>query len=181
MSAPTVTKSQVDLYNIRGLHGAWANIVVIPRGDYVELIIDSDFGAFAYAYFCHGGNYKQFLISCDFDYLMRKFRGKDYKIPDPSKYEKEIKDAIIESRQGEQLTKDEAREAWNDMLNTEHDRGDLFFAELYDHKLFEKVFGDHEGLPSAKKVDPQCQSFWDKCWLPFVEELKQEMAAEPAK
>ncbi|MEB5557091.1 hypothetical protein GOP97_15090 [Vibrio cholerae] len=171
-----VIKTQAELYQVRHkTFGGWGDIFLICGQESVRVAINSDYGTFAHNWTHCGGDPKEFLTDIDFDYCMKKLTNYKHYVPAPEQYPIEVKQSIIESRREENLTKEEAREAWEDMLNTEHSEGDLYFKELIDHPLFEKVFGATEYLPSAQKVDPCCQDFWDKVWFPFIGQLKEEL------
>lgn len=171
-----VIKSEAELYQIRqnGSSG-WGDIVLVCGKESVRVMINSDFGSYSHIWTHCGGDPKEFLTEVDFDYCMKKLTDYNHYVPAPEEYPTEVKRRIIEARQDDNLTKAEAREAWEDMLNTEYDEGDLYFKELIDHHLFEKVFYDYEYLPCAKKIAPRCQMFWDNVWLPFIEQLKTEL------
>lgn len=177
-----VIKSQAELYQVRHeTFEGWADIFLICGEQSVSVVIHSDYGKFA-KYWSHCGcNPKQFLIELDFDYCMKNLTDYKHRIDAPEQYPSKVKERIMVARRHDgTLTKEEAREAWGDMLQTEHNEGDLYFKELIDHHLFNKVFGDYEYLPSAKKIDPCCQELWDNVWLPFVEQLKSELAEKAA-
>jgi hypothetical protein len=55
------------------------------------------------------------------------------------------------------------------------EKADLLFHHLIEHHLFEKVFGEYEYLPSAKRVKPECQCFWNEVWKPLTEQLAAEL------
>ncbi|EKO3663347.1 hypothetical protein M3929_002654 [Vibrio metschnikovii] len=172
-----VIKTQAELYQVR--HDScvgWGDIFLICGKESVRVAINSDYGTYSHNWTHCGGDPKEFLTGIDFDYCMKKLTGYKHYVPTPEQYPVEVKQCIIESRREDGLTKAEAREAWQDMLCTEHREGDLYYKELVDHPLFEKVFGDYEYLPSATKVSPCCQDFWDKVWIPFIGQLKEELA-----
>lgn len=67
-------------------------------------------------------------------------------------------------RKDRELTADEAREAWDDLLNPEYGPQagrDYYHRELYESKHFERVFVDYESLPEKTKINPLCQEFWN--------------------
>lgn len=174
-----VIKTQSELYQVRhDTCEGWGDIFLICGKESVRVAINSDYGTYSHNWTHCGGDPKEFLTQMDFDYCMKNLTNYKHYIADPEQYPTEVKKCILESRQAERLTKDDAREAWEDMLCTEHDEGDLYYKELVDHPLFNNVFGDYEYLPSAKKVDPCCQDLWDKVWVPFVGQLKEELANE---
>ncbi|WP_158120564.1 hypothetical protein [Vibrio metoecus] len=175
-----VIKTEAELYQVRhNTFEGWGDLFLICGEESVRITINSDYGVFAHNWTNCGCNPKEFLAKIKFDYCMKKLTNYKHYIKAPEQYPTQVKQRIIEARRGyESLTKEEAREAWVDMLNVDHDSGDLYFRELIDHHLFEKVFGDYEYLPDAEKIDPRCQDFWDYVWLPFVEQLKTELVQD---
>lgn len=174
-----VNKGQVDIYKIRHDNSCiWGDITVEFGKTSAQLMINSDYGSYAYNWFSTGENPKQFLCRLNMPYAMEKLS--DYKLyePDTQKYSGEIKKKIIEGRREDYLTKEQARESWDDMLGIldDYPGGDLLFHGLIEHKHFGDVFGDYEALPSATRVKPKHEHFWNNIWIPFVEELMREMA-----
>lgn len=179
-----VIKSEAELYQVRQDTGGscgWGDIVLVCGKESVRVMINSDYGAYSHIWTHCGGDPKEFLTELDFDYCMKKLTSYKHYIKAPEQYPTEVKLRIIEARrEHEGLSREEARDAWNAMLKADYYAGDVYFKELIDHPLFEKVFGDYEYLPSATKIDPCCQDFWDKVWLPFVEQLKSELVEKAA-
>ncbi|GIA99652.1 TPA: hypothetical protein JFP82_002139 [Vibrio cholerae O1] len=176
-----VFKTTAELYQIRHeTLESWGDIFLICGKESVGVSVNSDYGNFGFDVSICGCEPKEFLTRISFDSCMNKLTEYKLYVPAPEQYPVEVKKCIIESRRNKALTKEEAREAWDDMLDTEHKEGDLYFMELMEHHLFNKVFGEYEHLPSAKKVDPRCQDFWDHVWVPFVAELKEELKASKA-
>jgi len=177
----TIEKSKVDIYKIRHKGSCvWGDITVEFGKTSAQLMINSDYGSYAYNWFSTGENPKKFLCDINMCYAMEKLSDYNLYEPDPYKYSDEIKELIIDSRKGEYLTKEEAREAWDDMLGIldDYPSGDIMYKELIDHKYFNKVFGGFEYLPSATRVKPKHKHFWENIWLPFVDELKRELSKE---
>ncbi len=176
----TVSKSQSELYQVRSGKGslAWGDITLICGKESVSVMATSDYGTFDHHWSHCGGEPKSFLCNLDFQYAMKKLTNGKLYTPDPEGYEKEIKDSIIDSRKGDGLTRAQARTAWDEMLSIqdEYQKGDLFFHALYEHELFDKVFGDCEGMPSATQPDPCAVDFWNDVWTPFINELEKEAA-----
>lgn len=178
----TVSKSQAELYQVRSGEGslAWGDITLICGTHSVSFVATSDYGTFDYRWTHCGGDPKKFLCKLDFQYAMKKLTGGKLYIPDPSKYGDEIKESIINSRKEEGLTKEQARTAWSEMLSIldEYSEGDLFFHALYDHELFDKVFGDYEYMPRATQPDHCAVDFWNEIWKPFINSLRKELSLE---
>jgi hypothetical protein len=174
-----VTKSQAELYQVRSGKGslAWGNITLICGAESVSVMATSDYGTFDYHWSHCGGEPKNFLCGLDFQYTMKKLTNGNLYTPDPSGYREEIKSSIIESRKDEGLTKEQARTAWDEMLciHDEYEKGELFFNALYNHALFDNVFGEAEYLPSSTQPDHCAVNFWNDVWTPFINSLRQEL------
>ena len=175
-----VTKSQAEFYEVRSGKGslAWGNITLKCGEQSVEVVATSDYGTYSYFWSHCGGDPKEFLCTINFQYAMEKLTNHKLYIPNPDGYENEIKESIIESRKGGNLTKKQSRTAWDEMLSIleEFSAGDLLFFALYDHELFEHVFGDPEYLPSSTIPDPRAVDFFNDIWKPFIDCLREERA-----
>ena len=174
-----ISKQQVEVYTIR-TGNDWGQIALVISDPTVNVMANSSYGKYAYFWGACGCHPKEFLCKINRGYALQKMYGNKYLVPDSDKYEEEIKKAIIEARRERDLEPGEARHAWGSMLGILYDYGggDAMAHELINHEYFEKVFGSYDRLPSATMINPQCQGFWDKIWLPFVAELKTEMATQ---
>jgi hypothetical protein len=178
MTQKKVTKSQVDIYRVPASHGeGWGNITVDSGDQSVSILADTDYGVFSHYWPNCGMEPKSFLCGLSFRSAMDKLTGGKVKVPDPSKYAREIKLSVLSAYQNESLTKKKAKQALSDMLGylDEYAQGEILFYHLYNHDDFEAVFGDFEGMPSSTMVSPSAQSFWDDVWLPFIQSLKEEI------
>ncbi|WP_084977330.1 hypothetical protein [Plesiomonas shigelloides] len=180
---PTVSKRKIELYQVRHEFGdGWADISLTFGEKSVNVMVSSDYGSFSHYWGHCGYNPKEFLTDINFDYCMGKFfESKKLYILDAEACENEIKQSIISLRKDGELTADEAREAWDDLLNPEYGPQagrDYYHRELYESKHFERVFVDYESLPEKTKINPLCQEFWNNCWLPFIDVLKAEINTE---
>lgn len=177
----TVTKTNAEFYYIRGNGFVWGFIALAIIGkESCQVLCNSDYGHYAYGWTHCGMNPKKFLCRLDMQYAMNKLtNGKLYE-PDVDEYENDIKNSIIESRRSGNLTETEARIAWNEMclLVDEYGCSSILFNELYNHPLFSKVFGSFENMPNSERIRPECQGFWDKIWIPFIEQLRLEINNE---
>lgn len=177
-----VTKTTTDLYSVRretkADPGAWGDISLAFGEHSVNVMINSDYGSFGYYWGATGPDPRKFLCEIDMHYAMNKLTSCNLYEPDPDKYSDEVKESIIGARKEQYLDKDQAREAWDDMLSIVEDSAsvDLMYHQLVDHELFEAVFGDHEGLPCATRVRPTVVAFWDNVWKPFVKQLQSELS-----
>lgn len=177
-----IEKSKIDIYKIRHeKRSIWGNICVEFGESSAILMINSDYGSYAYNWFATGNNPKKFLCGLDMEYAMNKLTEGNLYEPDESKYADEVKKKIIDKRRDGYITKEVAREAWDDMMEilSEYSHsGDILYHELMSAKHSGKVFIDFEEYPSATRVKPKHQHFWNEIWMPFIEELKMEMENE---
>lgn len=174
---PKVSKSNIESYLIRN-GSDWGEIAISIREETVNVMVNSSYGHYAYYWCACGMNPKAFLCKINKGYTLQKLtHGKETEI-DEDKCLDQIKQAIIDTRRTGDLTADQAREAWDGMVGVWEDRNgyDIAMGHLIDSKYFEQVFGDYEALPSARRLKPECEFFWEKIWMPFVEELKQELS-----
>lgn len=175
-----VKKSKAELYQVRSKDTgdcAWGDIVLICGKNSVSVMITSDYGSFNYYWSNCAQAPKEFLCEIDFNSAMKKLTGGKLKISNPDNYLDEIKESVNAALDGDRITKAEAivaLEEFGDIFDSFTD-GDLFFHSLYQHSLFEKIFGDTDGLPSSKVVDPCAVDFWRYIWVPFTEQLKSEL------
>lgn len=177
-----VIKQTAELYRIRketpdeGF--TWGDVVLIFGEHSVEVLANSDYGHFAYYWSHTGPNPKQFLTDVRMDYAMEKLSSHNMTEPDPEAREIEVKAAIIRARKNGRLDKKQARESWDDLTADMNDFGvgEAFQCILYNHARFVEIFGDTDGLPGATRVRPNCREFWNRIWLPLVEQLKHELA-----
>jgi len=65
-----VTKSTADTYYLCGPEFEWAKVIVCPEGD---LLIQGDYGYFAYSWRSFGPDFKAFLSDITPEYVFQKF------------------------------------------------------------------------------------------------------------
>lgn len=174
-----IIKKDCEIYTIRnGME--WGQICLSISGETVDVLSNSSFGTYSYWWGACGMNPKKFLTQISMHYAMEKFTNGKMMIPDPDRYSDDIKRQIIDVRRADLISASDARNAWTDLLGILEDypSGDALYVSIVESKWFEKIFGDYDSLPNTKMVDPQCRGFWDEIWIPFVEELKRELAAE---
>lgn len=177
-----VTKSTdaVELYQVRQGRNfeGWGDIVLICGERSVSVMVRSDYGDYSYHWNATGGCPKSFLISLDQDYVMKNLSDYKNTVPDADANERQTKQYVIQARRARNLTDDEAREAWDSMINLvwEHkDEPNLYGHLLIDQEHFDTVFGDYEYIPSNKKPCPHCTTFFENVWVPFTDQLKVEI------
>lgn len=177
----TVAKKQIDLYQVRNnAKHTWGDISIEWGEQSAKVMINSDYGHFAYNWFATGNNPKKFLCRIEMEYAMKKLCGSDVGAyePDFDAWEEDIKRKIIEALRNGYIERGDAREAFDEMPSfvMEYRNADLIHKELIDHRLFERIFGDYENLPSEEIIKPSLVAFWKHIWKPFVEELEKEIA-----
>jgi hypothetical protein len=151
-----------------------------------EVLCNSSYGSYAYAWGAMGEDWRSFLADLDFEYAMGKLAAGRFRVPlDHEEFvtamrrqlaedEKSILDSwgTIDADQAERLSV--CREAL-DELDPDCPREALF-------RQFDK---DARGYPYAMelyetrldKPCPQARGFWDKIWTPFMERLAAENCA----
>jgi hypothetical protein len=192
-----VAKTMRECYEVRENH-EWANITMScwenppskdsKRGMYYcgEIVINSSFGAWANTWTACGVPFKQFLASAGFDYLFTKFIGNKLDCFDGDASFEQIKKDVIERRKSGSLDKDEARDAWNGLMD-EQERMTSGSEESYGYAMWDvgsrldkghpmrDYFNDPSGWPKATHYDRQAEGFWRELWPSFKNELKAEM------
>lgn len=148
----TVTKGQVEQYQLRGPHGAWAIITLDPRGIFQAV---SDFGTYAYDGWGHHGcaSFKHFLVGLrDADYFISKVCGMDGGRSGPGRAGtvfswdrtiKQIRRDVLERRRDGRLGRHTARECWDEIELIEHGYDATYFVMSVERdcpELFEHVF-----------------------------------------
>lgn len=180
----SVVKTKSELYQVRhSTFEGWGDVFVSHGENYVSVAINSDYGTFGYTWRgSFGCSPMEFLTTIKMNYAMNKLTNGAFYIDDVEKFPQEIKEQIVSMRRGGSITKDEARNAWESMLDCEYDYdAKLYRHELYTNSLGVKIFPDSEDLPSAKIKDPLCVDFWNNVWLPFIEQVKESLALADAR
>jgi len=90
----------------------------------------------------------EFIISCDNHYLAKNFSRIPIEIDDPDKLIEDMKKTIIEKRKGLELTADDAREYFDDVLSSNSDE------IMSDHNLLFNVYGEEWWYNIPKKSNP---------------------------
>ncbi|KVO11762.1 hypothetical protein [Burkholderia ubonensis] len=178
-----VTKEQpIERYSLRGDHGVWATIALrgweatSASGDVHhcgEILINSDYGNYAYAWGSMGCPLKQFLIEIDRGYLLNKLAGLSLYEFDFDASVERVKREILQQRRDGSLDRDEAREAWND-IPSDNQGKDLFINELFRIDCL----GEEPWHFAKERERPELGGFYKHVWTPFTEHLRAELAAE---
>jgi len=177
----TITEVPSTTYKVRfkPSHFMWADITLREWEGGGSIQIQSDYGEFARIWNAIGSRtFIEFLCSLDMDYFMKKTRPADYREFSAEKTEKEIKRYIIQCRRDGYITKEVAREVWdevewlelgNSTSETEYYlkiQGGGFGAESFVDALYD---GDYAAIPHCTEYNPQCTEFWNNIWCHVVE------------
>lgn len=128
----------------------------------------SDYGNYAQRFHYSGKDFRDFLISCDSGYLIRKFAKRTILNRDATK--KSIKETILRKRYEESFSSNEARDEWN-LVN----ECDFYFQEEVSDWVNETTLEDpweylvYDYSASAK-------AFAHRLFPRLVELLKQDRA-----
>lgn len=178
MSDAVIKMTNSELYRINfDKFEGWAEIAVCATSNNISVLINSDYGSFSGIFKYKSGCHKNFLINLSHLCCLRTLSNGNLYVSAPEHYPTEIKKSIIAARKENRINKKVARKAWKQLLNTEHQNGDLFYHELVTSKYFNQVFGEYENLPSAKKINPALSDLWHNVWLPFTEYLRKEQTS----
>ena len=194
-----VTKTTRECYEVREgtPYGEWANITLNcwqrmanvgtkHEGIYYcgEITIQSSFGTWGYIWTACSTPFKHFLQKAEFDYVFTKFMGTKLDRFDGEASVLEAFKWITEGRRRGEMSKHEAREAWDALDDVrsmaecgEHDFGAAMMdvaRSLDDRHPLHDHFADPSGWPRCTKYDCQAQGFWRQLWPLFIEALKAE-------
>lgn len=172
-----ISKSQVEVYKIRGLkHGAWADITIDANGTTGRISIASDYGSWERYWGACGCSFKEFLCDLDIHYTAGKFGvGNSF---DVTATIHEWKRHVFDDRRNEYIDAEKARELY-DEINRIGDEAPGLEGVKYmlwnsDHLM--NFFG---GTPPIQTtIDRSFVRFWDEVWTPFKQELKKEFESE---
>ena len=165
-------KSTCDRYTIHGgKEFSWANILIDEH--WGLLAIHSDYGNWTFSWPYHGrDSFRQFLMESrkDKHYFMNKLAAGE-RWYDSNATEKELQREILIRRRRKELTKEEAREAWEDADREIefHSSQETYQRSVLDCKsVFDKVFGgDYDGIPCVTGFDPGMREFFRLVWPVF--------------
>lgn len=151
-----------------------------------EILIHSSYGSWANSWGYCGSQFKQFLIGLNFDYIFTKFMGHEFKVFDGELSVRRLRDRLIESRKEGGVTKDEARECWDEiegreseLESSEREFVDAVYAIVHrvDSGRVQRIFCEPWEL-IRKTADQQAVGFWRDIWPEFAAALKAELAEQ---
>ncbi len=170
---PTIEKSTVECYKIRGLSGSgWADITIDANGEKGRIQIASDYGSYQHFWSSCGCGFKQFLTQLNLDYVADKFRADDYF--DAKKTVRNYKETLIEARKFGDMEKSRARIIFDEIKSLEEFYSkDSFIAQI--NYECPHILAYYDNTPElCESVHPRFIRFWNDCWLPLMEVFKQE-------
>lgn len=177
-----IKKTLTETYTLKDDGCLWAKINIDCGEQSVNVMISSDYGEYNYFWGSTGSNPKQFLTDIDMYYGMNKLMhgNKNMYLPDWEERKKSFKEMIIEERKDGNISKNEARNSWTEMMDIfdecQHSE-DIYFEKVWNSDVLESVIFDTDSIPSNTKLNPRVNEFWKKIWIPFTNELKTELDA----
>lgn len=183
---------RTSAYVVHGEPGAWdwAFIYVTPmpsrsgaggRAMYpLALAVESTFGSWGTFFHDIGRtDWKRFLGTCDFSYLMNRLAGNYGLTFDHQATIDSLREHLIRMRWERDLSKEDARECWEEIRLLEVETGtyerDPFVMTLMNDfgSIIRMLYdGDPCDLPMCSKRDPACEGFW-QLWREFWDELER--------
>lgn len=175
-----VKKTKVEIYSIRDIKNrVWGDIKVESGQKKTSIHVASSYGKFLGTWEESRAGAMELVLGLSFEDTIKSLCGElgDIYIVDLANWKNETKRVILEHRFENYLTKEEAREAYNEMLFiiSSNKDAEIIHEKLMSHNLFDKVFYDKESLPNSKKVKKHLFEFWQNIWTPFIKEIKKEL------
>ena len=169
------TKSTCEKYTLRFNDGYdWAIFTIDNIGMFN---CQSSFGNYAYHWSSFGSCFKSFLVKLDISYLLIKLCKRDYF--DMDSHIKKCKKEIFRMRRESEITKDQAKEAFEFITEGLDSCGsyDVTVYAIYESSIINEISGDvcySEFMPD-KDYSPQQYAFVKSIYPEFVKILKAEL------
>jgi len=174
----TYTKKQIEKYDIRGGRVSYAFITLDDEAG--DINIQSDWGSYSYIWSSRGRDtpLKEFLLSCDDDYVMNKFSynddGRNHFYSGES--EKELRREIFRHRRDGEIDKELARNAYDEIryidFHNIHTYGESLSISTHLVKAFPCWAENGTGIVTG--YSPQLKCFMQHVWGEFMRILKEE-------
>lgn len=151
--------------------GAWARIWITSDG---TLSAVTDYGNFGYWWGQPGCEFRKFLTECEPEYVARKLAGGKTEVDADATF-LAVKREILELRRRKALTRDSARDEWDDALKVD-----------WDEPCERCEWGNTTELECLEdlicfRLPRQLMAFMEHLWPLFVALLRSELEAEEAE
>lgn len=166
------------VYRVRDRTRGWANAAVRswPKGGSID--IQSDYGNYATFWVdIGGGPFVQFLCDVEYDYFMRRVLGGSYRIFHAGDTREAILDRILEARRHAYLSKEKARDLFDEARRYETHL--QMSEDALGRQMSERMvrFLDFEP-PWCTRDNPQTRGFWDRIWPMLTDAWSKELALQ---
>ena len=179
----SLSKRTATVYGIRikKPESTWADITIEEWEHGGSFKCVSDYGNYSYIWNSIGErNLREFLSGLSMDYFMGKATTHDFQEFDAQLTMESIRREILYERQHGGLTKDEARECWDEAQEgndlAESERSDVFWARMEHSAILQYMYdGERCDVDTRERVKPQCKGFWDIIWPVACEIWRDEL------
>lgn len=139
---------------------------------WAQLTCNTAFGVVGTFFGSMGAPAAQFLRRCRKGYILGRLWGLETEIYDSAEARDGLHRLVCRDRRSGDLSRDEARELWDEVDTAEFDTEYHFQALVYGNRHLYQHFS--EGGGSDYKVpNPQAEGFWQDLWPGFLAELTQ--------
>lgn len=177
MSEYTYKKSTCERYDIRLKDSwGWAIITIDENGGLFNA--QSDYGNYNYSWPNHGRkSFKHFILELvrDKSYFLRKVADDNFYYQEET--EKAWKEQIIQDRQEEYLSQEEARELWDEVVEFDYyTSSESIQHQCYENSVVCKYYDDPwEVFEVVSGFSPQAHAFVDVIMPILGEIIKKEI------
>lgn len=167
-------KSTCEKYTLRWNHGGWAVFTIDENGLFN---CQSDYGDYQYMWPRHGRkSFKHFILELarDSHYLLRKVAKDDYFYEDETL--EKWKQAIITERKENNITKNQARDLWDEI--NQIDLSNSYSAQqgIYESRLINEIYEEPWYVfEVVTGYEPQARYFAKEIMPMFAEILRKEI------
>lgn len=156
-------KVDVECYYVKADHSTWGYFTVLMRG----LSAFTDYGCFGFTFYPGEQTAKEFLAHLtDNDYLLRKIAHRN--VLDVDATERAVRKDILHQRRDGYISKDRARELWNDLPADK---------DIMEWVMEQREFSENDGYELAVyDFPPEAKLFAERLFPLFREELRREVA-----
>jgi hypothetical protein len=176
-SNPTVTKSSVELYQIRFGDSSvgWADITIDAQGTMGRIQIASDYGNWQNFWGACGTDFKSFLGQINKDYAATKFGVEEW--IDVAGTLRMYRELVIQYRRDGSLEEEEAREIYDEIALLEYASRTTLEREVDQTEHLSRFVYGMAGYPGYQyEPDAQFTHFWEKVWPVLLAEFAREKA-----